>query len=150
MNLGDRCHFRRDGRDDGALEGPGGDYHIGGFDQAVRRINGETRATDSALDLAHLHPGANRRIEFAGIGFEVLGHLVLGGKGIGIQAGEFEPGKSVMPGRAVGDQRIPARRAPGLGDAVALDHQVRHALAAQMFTHGDAGLAGAYYKRIDA
>ncbi|MNP42783.1 hypothetical protein D3C76_1365700 [compost metagenome] len=48
-----------------------------------------------------------------------------------------------MPGRTIGHQRIPAAGAPALGDTVALQHQVRHAELAQVFTHGYAGLAGA-------
>jgi hypothetical protein len=57
---------------------------------------------------------------------EVVGHLVLAGEGVGVEV-EFQAREAVVPGRAVGDQRVPAAGAPGLGDAVALQYQVRHA-----------------------
>ena len=47
-----------------------------------------------------------------------------------------------MPGRAIGDQRIPTPGAPGFGNAVALENQVGHAELAQVLTHGHACLAG--------
>ncbi|MDT4863763.1 hypothetical protein FQZ97_984840 [compost metagenome] len=53
-----------------------------------------------------------------------------------------------MPGRTVGNQRIPAPRAPGFGDPIALQHEVRHPEFAQVLTHGHAGLTCANDKRI--
>ncbi len=53
-----------------------------------------------------------------------------------------------MPGWAIGDQRIPAGAAPALGDATALEHQVRDTGAAQMLAHGHAGLARTYDEHL--
>ena len=49
--------------------------------------------------------------------------------------------EAVVPGRAVGHQRVSTSAAPGLGDAVALQDQVRHARPAQVLAHRHAGLA---------
>ncbi|MNN40429.1 hypothetical protein D3C81_1545040 [compost metagenome] len=53
-----------------------------------------------------------------------------------------------MPGRAIGDQRIPAPGAPGFGDAIALQDEVRNAKLGQVLAHGHAGLTGSDDKRI--
>jgi hypothetical protein len=54
-----------------------------------------------------------------------------------------------MPRRTVRHERIPALRPPPLGDPVPLQHQMRHAVAGQMFADRDPGLARADDKRID-
>ncbi|MCY1409681.1 hypothetical protein D9M71_250370 [compost metagenome] len=101
-----------------------------------------------ALHLGHFHAGTHRRVEFSGIGFEVLGNLIFRCKGIGVQAVEGQAREAVVPGRAVGHQRIPTAGAPGFGDTVFLQDQVRHTEPAQVFTHGHAGLTGADNKRV--
>ena len=82
------------------------------------------------------------RIDLLGVALQVVGDLVLGGEAIG-RAAEFQAGEAVMPGRAIGDQRIPARAAPVLRNAVALQHHMLHTVPAQVLAHGDAGLTGA-------
>ncbi|MNH13271.1 hypothetical protein D3C79_728390 [compost metagenome] len=139
---------RCNGRNQRALERTGGDHHVVGFDHTVRGFDGEAWTTDVALNLGHLDAGTHRCIEFFCIGFEVVGHLVFGGEGIRVQAIEFKAGETVVPGRAIGNQRIPTTGAPGFGDTVALYHQVRHAESAQVFAHGHTGLPGAHYKRV--
>ena len=62
-------------------------------------------------------------------GFEIFDDPVLGGKAVGINVGEFQTGKPVMPGRAVGDQRVPSFRAPALGNPVPLDNEMWHGRA---------------------
>ncbi len=89
----------------------------------------------------HLDAGADRRRDLLRIGDEIVRHLLLRHEGIGI-AGKRHVGKPVVPGRPVGDQRVPAVRAPAFGDPVALEHDMRDARPAQMLAHGDAGLAG--------
>ncbi|MOA53735.1 hypothetical protein D3C78_1772370 [compost metagenome] len=54
-----------------------------------------------------------------------------------------------MPGRTIGNQRIPTPRTPAFGNAIALQHEVRHPEPAQVLTHGHAGLTGTYDERID-
>ncbi|MNN41141.1 hypothetical protein D3C81_1552410 [compost metagenome] len=142
-----RLHGNR--RDHRALERAGGDHHLLRFDHPVAGLHSETRAIAVAHHLGDIDAGADRRVERAGVGFEVIGNLVLAGEGVRVQAFEFQAREAVVPGRAVGDQRIPAASAPGFGNALALQHQVRHAQAAQVFTHGHTGLPGANYKRID-
>lgn len=149
MHLQHARILRGDRRDHRALERTGGHHHLEGFDHPVAGVHGEARAVGVTHHLPDFDAGADRCVELAGVGFEVVGHLLLAGKGIGVQAFELQAGKAVVPGRAVGHQRIPAPGAPGFGDTVAFQHQVRHAQAAQVFAHGHAGLAGAHYKRID-
>ena len=107
VQLGNRRHIGCNRWNHRPLEGPGGDNHMNRLDQAFRGFNGETRTADIALDLPDVHAGADRRVELAGIGFEIIGHLVLCGEGIRVEPVEFQPRKTVMPGRAIGDQRIP-------------------------------------------
>ncbi|MNZ89007.1 hypothetical protein D3C78_1079100 [compost metagenome] len=149
MNLrdaGDLWGNRRNGR---TLERTGGDHHMPGLDHAIRGFNGETGTVGIAFDFLHVHAGTDRRVELAGVGFEVLSHLLFPGEGIRVQTVEFQPREAVVPGRAVGYQRIPATGAPGFGDTIALHNEVRHTELAQVFTHGHAGLAGANNKRIN-
>ncbi|MNZ86929.1 hypothetical protein D3C78_1057730 [compost metagenome] len=148
MDLRDAWHFSGDRRDHRTLEGTGCHHHLVGLDHALRGFDGKARPTAVALDLLHIHAGAYRCVELAGIGFEVIGDLFLAGKGVRVQALELKSREAVVPGRAVGHQRIPAPRTPGFGDAVALKNQVRDAQSAQVFTHGHAGLTGADDKGI--
>ena len=60
-----------------------------------------------------------------------------------MDVGELEAREPVVPGGAVRDQGVPPAGAPPLGDAVSLEHEVRHAVFAQMLAHRDAGLARA-------
>ncbi|MNN76215.1 hypothetical protein D3C81_1925740 [compost metagenome] len=53
-----------------------------------------------------------------------------------------------MPGRAIGNQRIPASRAPGFGDTITLQHQVGHPELVQVLAQRHAGLTCANNKRI--
>ncbi|MNZ48873.1 hypothetical protein D3C78_666260 [compost metagenome] len=139
---------RRDRRNHRALERASGNHDIFCFDHSIGGFHGEARATDITLYLGHLDAGAYRGVEFFRVGFEVIGHLVFAGEGIGIEAVEFQAREAVVPGRAIGNQRIPTTGAPGFGDTVALYHQVRHAESAQVFAHGHTGLPGAHYKRV--
>ena len=53
-----------------------------------------------------------------------------------------------MPGRTIGNQRVPSFRAPAFGNSVPLQNEVRHAPFAQVLAHGQAGLAAANNERI--
>ena len=101
------------------------------------------------LYLLHLDAGAHGGLQLFHVGFEVVGHAFLGRKGFRRNAFECEAGKPVMPGRAVGDQGVPALRTPAFGDAVAFQHDMRHAHQRQVFAHGDAGLACADDQGVD-
>ena len=54
-----------------------------------------------------------------------------------------------MPDGSVRDQRVPALRAPALGDAVPLQDEVRHAALAQVLAHRHAGLTSADDEDLD-
>ena len=149
VDLLDAADGRRNRWDDRALERTGGDHHVPGFDQPGTGVDREARTIAIALHALHFDPCADRCIEFFRIGFEVVRHLLLGGKGVRVKACEFQARKAVMPGRTIGDQRIPAPCAPRFGDTVALQHQVRHPKFAQVLTRGHAGLTGTHNKRIN-
>lgn len=136
-----------DRRDHRPLEGAGGRHHPIGLDHPRRRLDGKARAPAVAQHLAHFNAGADRRVDFLRIGFEVVRHLVLGGKAVGVD-GKLQPREAVVPGRPVGHQRIPAASAPGLGHPAAFQYQVRHPEGAQVFAHGHAGLARANHQGI--
>lgn len=149
VDLRDAADGWRNRWDHRALERTGGDHHMARFDQPGTGDDAEARAVGITLDALHVDPGADRRIEFFRIGFEVVRHLLLGGKGVRVQACEFQAREAVVPGRTIGNQRIPASRAPRLRNTVALQHQVRHPEFAQVLTHGHAGLTGTHNKRIN-
>ncbi len=149
VDLLDAADGRCNRRDHRALERTGGDHHMPRFDHPGTGVDSEARTVGIALDALHVDPGADRCIEFFRIGFEVVRDLLLGGKGVRVQAGKFQARKAVVPRRAIGNQRIPAPGAPRFGDPVALQHQVRHPKLAQVLTHGHAGLTGTHNKRIN-
>ena len=53
-----------------------------------------------------------------------------------------------MPGRTIGNQRVPSFRAPPFGNSVPLQDEVRHAAVAQVLAHGQTGLAAANNQRL--
>ncbi|MNC20460.1 hypothetical protein D3C75_684080 [compost metagenome] len=140
--------FRRDGRDHRLLERAGGGDHAVGANHAFIGFDGKTGAVAVAQHFLHFDAGAYGQVVLAYVLLEVVGHLVLAGEGVGVEV-EFQPREAVVPDRAVGHQRVPAAGAPGLGDTLALQHQVRHAKLAQVFAHGHAGLAGADDEGVD-
>lgn len=149
VNLRQPSVFRGNGRDHGTLERPCGNDHTMGLDHPFGGLDRETRTTDIALDPAYLNARANRRLEFARIGFEVIGDPLFRGETVRAQVVELKPWKTIVPGRPVGHQRVPASSAPCLGNPATLEDQVRDAQFAQMLTHGDASLTCANHERID-
>jgi len=80
---------------------------------------------------------------------KIVRNLLLGGKGIGIDIGEFHTRKTIMPGRTIGNQGVPPLRAPAFGNAVPLKDEMRYAGLAQMLAHGQPGLSTADHKRVN-
>ena len=88
------------------------------------------RGTSRARVSTHredLDTAPDRRVDLLRVGLEVVRDLVLGRERIRVEVRELETGKAVMPGRSVGDQRVPPLGAPTLGDAMALEDEMRHA-----------------------
>ena len=96
----------------------------------------------------HLDPAAQGGADGGGVILQIADDAVLGGKGIRGQIIEGMARETVMPGRTVRNQTVPAFGPPAFGDAVAFQHQMRHALPRQMFGHGDTGLSAPDHKRI--
>jgi hypothetical protein len=83
------------------------------------------------------------------VGDEIVDDLMLGREAIGIDAGESHVGKSVVPGRPVGNERIPPFRAPALRDPMALDDEMRRTALPQVRAHCEPGLTATDDERID-
>ena len=132
-------HHRRDHR---ALERPGGGHDAAGVEHPVGRVDAEPEPAGVPADLPHLHAAAHRGLDPPGVGDEVVGDLLLGREAVGV-AVEGEAREPVVPGGSVGHQRVPARRAPALRDPAPLEHDVGHAVAAQVLAHRQPGLAAA-------
>ena len=96
-----------------------------------------------------LDTAADGSCDLLRVGFEILHDPVFGGKAAGIDVGERHAWKSVMPGRTVGDERVPSFRAPALGNPMPFDDEMRHAAFAQVLAHRQPGLTAAYDERLD-
>ena len=103
----------------------------------------------TARHLRDFNPGADRAAKACGIAFQIIGHFLLGRKAVGAGYGKGLIGKTVVPGRAIGHQRIPAPRSPMFGQACAFDHQVRSATPGQVRAGGDARLSAADDQRFN-
>jgi hypothetical protein len=143
VDLQDARIFRHHGRDHRALERPGGGNYAGGFDHAVRGFYAETRSANIPFHFRDLHAATDGRRDQFGVSDKIVRDPFLGGKGIGIDIGELQTGKSIVPGRTVGHQRVPSFRAPAFGNSATLQDEVRHAAVAEVLAHGQTGLAAA-------
>ena len=148
MDLGDpriighqRGHHR-------ALEGAGGGDHIAGLDHPGRGLHLKARTFGVAADVHHLDAAADRGGDLGGVIDEIVRNRVFARKCVWV-ACEFQPRKAVVPGRAIGHQIVPPPRAPFLGDARPLQHQMWDSVFGQMFTHGDSSLPCADHKDFD-
>ena len=133
----------------GPLERPGGDDHVGGFDRALRGFCQEAGAAGFLAKGLDLYMAADGGRDLLRVGLEIRHDPVLGGKTVGIDAGEGHVWKPVMPSRTVGDKGVPSFRAPALGDPMPFDDKMRHAAFAQVLAHRQPGLTAAYDKRLD-
>ena len=138
-----------DGRDHWPLKRPGGRYDPLRFNHPLRGVDTKARPSDEAFGAENLHPGTDRRIEAAGIGGKIVCHLLFADKAVCRAVREHHPREPIVPGRAVGDQRIPASAAPGLGNTLLFQHQVGDIQPGQMLAHGDARLPRADHQGID-
>ncbi len=120
-----------------------------GLEPGVGGVDGEARTARIALDLRHLDPGADGRFDLPRVGLEVRRRRVLRGQGVRVEAVDGAVREPVVPGGAIGHQRVPPLRAPALGDAVAPEYEVRDPEPAPVFAHGHAGLAGAHDERVE-
>ncbi|CDX30149.1 hypothetical protein MPLSOD_120258 [Mesorhizobium sp. SOD10] len=148
MDLQDAGSGGNERRDDGNLERPGRGHDAVGFDHAIRSLDAKSRTADIPLHQLDLHAAADRRVDLLGVSDEIVGDLLLGRKAVGTRHGKLHARKPVMPGRAVGDEGVPALRTPALGDPAALENEMRHPAFAKMLAHGHPGLATADNERV--
>ena len=147
--VGGRAHLHDVGvrryqrRDDAALEWSGGGHDIGGLDRTDGGFGVEAGAVRLAVQRGHGDAAADGGGDLGGVGGEIVRHLVARGEAVGVNAGDEEVGEAIVPGGAVGVQRVPAFRAPAFSDAVAFQYDVRPAALAELGTHHQAGLAAA-------
>ncbi len=133
-------HDRRNRR---RLKGSGRDNHIPCIDHPGRGLHEEPGSTTVGLRACYLHAAPNRRPDLLGVGSKVIGDLVFGRETVSTNIGKLEVRKSVVPRRAVRDQRIPTLRTPTLGDPAAFDDEVRQVASRQLPTHCQPGLPSA-------
>ena len=100
-----------------------------------------------AFDARHFHAAADRRVDHLRIVHEIVGNRFLAGKLVRPQALELHVGKAIVPHRSVLYQRVPALTAPALGNAAALQHEVRFACGGEVFTGGNTCLSRTDYQR---
>ena len=148
MDLQDSAVGRNHARNVRRLKRAGRGDHAAGLNHALRGFHAKAAPARNFLRLHRLHAAAHRRVDLFRIRGEIVGDIFLRRKRVGI-AGKFPARKAVVPGRPVCDQRIPSPAAPTLGDARALQHQMRNAAAAQMLAHRDSGLPAADNQRFN-
>ena len=103
------------------MKRPRGEDDIGGLDHALGGFGAKSGASGILVECRYFDAAADRGGDLFRIGVEILDDPLLGGKALRIDAGERQGGKSVVPRRTVGDERIPPLGAPALGNPVALD-----------------------------
>src|SRR5208283_88267 len=111
-------------------------------------MRAESGAVRLRVKLVHLYTTPDGGCDMFRVSDKVIDDLVLGGKAIGVDAGERPARKSVMPSGTVGDKRIPPFRAPALNNPMALDDEMRRAAFAQVLAHRQAGLTAADDERL--
>jgi hypothetical protein len=148
MDLKNACIVGKNGRHDGTLERTRSGNYVVGFNHTIRRFDPESSSTDILSHKPHLHAAANGGSDQLCVGDKIIRNLLLGGKGIGIDIGEFHTGKSIMPGGTIGNQRVPPLRAPAFGNAVPFKDEMRYAGLAQMLTHSQPRLATTNNNRV--
>jgi hypothetical protein len=113
---------------------------------------GRWNEPDLPPDLQNLDSAPDRRCNLLRVSHQIVCNGVLKWKIVWpnalVDIAEGETWKAVVPRGTVRHQRVPSFRAPALSDPVSLENEVRHAVHAQMFAHGDAGLPAAHDKCI--
>jgi hypothetical protein len=146
MQLGD-AGIGDDSRDHRLLERAGGDDDVLRLDGSVGVVARNPSPLRSSF--GHRDPGADRQVPVPGEADEVIGHRFLRREDIGVKLGELGIGEAVMPGRAIGDQAVPAPAPPAFRDPVAFEDEVGNALLLQMGRGGNPRLPAADDKGMD-
>ena len=119
-----------DGEDDGVRGGG----TVGGVDQEATVGSGDQRDPDAFLQ---------RRFDATGVVLHIGDDIVTDHETVRIVAGVIEAGQFALPVRRDQAEAVPTLRAPGMGDAVFLEHDVIDGVGGQVIAHGQAGLAAA-------
>src|SRR5918994_2372092 len=120
------------------LVGARRDDHVFRFETAVAGCNDESISLPE--ESTHLDAGSNRQIESGSVGFEVVGHLVLGGKRHGGR-GEAPARQPVVSGRGEQAKRVPALAPSVAGPLVGIQDYERATLLLQVVADREACLA---------
>ncbi|MNT41060.1 hypothetical protein D3C72_1774090 [compost metagenome] len=149
MQLLDFFALRHDLRIGRRLERAGCGNDVVCLDDAIGSRHPEAGTPLMPFHLPNFHAGTDRRLQHGGVALEILGHALFRRKGLRRNALEFHPGKTVMPGRSIRDQRIPTFRAPAFCDSAAFQHDMLHTHVREMLTHRDARLASTDHHGVD-
>src|SRR6202035_180042 len=132
MNLQNARVVRNKLRNDGALKSAGCSNNAVSFYPALRGFDCETGSAFKPANILYFYATTNGGCYPFCIVDKILGDLLLGRKPVRIDVRKFHAGKSIMPGRTIGHQRVPSLRAPAFRDTVPLEDDVRHAACGQM------------------
>ena len=127
MNLHDPGAPGNESGNDGLLESPGGGNYKIGFNGTLRCLDPEARATIILPHRFDPDAAADGSPDFFGIGHESIRDLFLGHEGVRIVAGKFQARIAIVPGGTIGNETVPALRAPAFGDPAPFKNEVRHA-----------------------
>jgi hypothetical protein len=131
------------------LKWTGRGHHALRLDHAFRSRDDKARPILAALHVPDFHAGTHWCLDHLRVILEVLRHALLRREDVRADVVEFEVRKAVVPRRAVGDQRIPALRAPAFRHALAFENDMRDVHLREVLAHGNSGLSGADHQRID-
>ena len=132
----------------GRLERAGRGDNVLGLDLSFRRVDQKGASIRGSGRVRDFHAGADGGVHLACVFDQIVCNTLFAGEFVGSAAIELKVGKAIVPGRAIGHQRIPAARAPCFGNTVFFKDEVFDAVIAEMFAHGDSGLAASDHKGV--
>src|SRR6266478_2737476 len=112
-------------RADGTLIGAGGDDDIAGLDRAMRCLRNEPERIAASPQPCYLDIATDRRRDEGCIGGDEIDDLIRGRKAVGVRVRKGKIRQPHRPVRKLKPQPVPTLASPALGDAAALQDQMR-------------------------
>ncbi len=138
-----------DGRDHRALERTGGGDNVTGVVAAIRGLDVEAGPAGVLPHRGDLDAAPDRSRDTSPRRRRSSRRPAPSTRTHRGRDGELKAGEPVVPARTVGDQGVPPHGAPSLGDARALQDDMRDPVSTQVLAHRDPGLARADDEDLD-